>query len=122
MKWDQGLLAGFMTIGFTLLGVGACGPSRTEVRMLPTPRLAKAQHECAAKLGTGKSQVIGDKTSRFASVCGFREGTRGYAYYDEPIGYNLENNRGRLDIRVSLRLSMPQTSPRYADAALLDIR
>jgi hypothetical protein len=113
MKWDQGLFSVILVIGATLVGVAACGPSRSEVELIQRPRLQRALNLCASKLGRHDKIVGGEKQKIEIPVCqvaldGTNKALRPLLI---PVGYTLsEGRRNSLAVQLTVALSYLKSS------------
>ena len=119
MKWDQGLLTVFLVVGLTVIGVAACGPSRSEVPLLKRPRAVKALDTCAQSIGKRAWKTVG-ATSGAASGSGTSgvsttpickevldpvTGKKKYQWSTEEFGYRLgANDRNQMSVQVTVQI------------------
>lgn len=120
MKWDQGLLTLLLIVGVTLVGVAACGPSRSEVQMLQRPRSVRALDACVAKLGRHDKLVGGEKQKIEIPVCqvALDGNSKEVRPLLVPVGYTLSpKEKGQAVIKLDILLSIHQAKKEAAATA-----
>ena len=120
MKWDQGLLTLLLIVGVTLVGVAACGPSRSEVPMLQRPRSVRALDTCVSKLGRHDKLVGGEKQKIEVPVCqvGFDGESKEVRPLLVPVGYTLSpSEKNKVILKLDILLALHQSKKEAAAVA-----
>jgi hypothetical protein len=112
MKWDQGLFSIFLVVGATLVGVAACGPSRSEVPLIQRTRAARTFDSCITRFGRHDKIVGGEKQKIEIPVCqvaldGPNKTVRPLLL---PVGYTLSqgrNNKPSIQLTIALSYLKP---------------